>query len=178
MEIKPETVSLLVADVQTMAMLFDLDPRRIQQLAKEDILVKHKQNSYKVFQSLINYLNWLRRNPKKKNDFDINEPDDGEKISLEKEQALLARSKREAQVMANEKMRGNLVEISEVEEFNKAIALLFIRALDSFEARLTPEITTVTQCDDSLIRPLIAKECRLTRIETADKLLTFNQNQT
>ncbi len=176
MEIKPETVSLLVADVQTMAMLFDLDPRRIQQLAKEDILVKHKQNSYKVFQSLINYLNWLRRNPKKKNDFDINEPDDGEKISLEKEQALLARSKREAQVMANEKMRGNLVDIEEVREFNNAIALLFIQALDAFEARIAPEIATVTQSDPSLIRPIIRHEVRIARQETADKLLTFNQN--
>ncbi len=175
MEIKPETISLLVADTQTMAMLFDLDPRRIQQLAKEGTMVKNSAGKFKVFDSMVKYLDWMRRSPKNRKEIDLNEPDDGEKINLEREQALLARSKRIAQERINEKMRGNLVEITEVEEFNKAIALLFIQALDSFEARLTPEITTVTQCDDSLIRPLIAKECRLTRVETADKLLNFSQ---
>ena len=175
MEIKPETISLLVADTQTMAMFFDLDPRRIQQLAKEGTMVKNSAGKFKVFDSMVKYLDWMRRSPKNRKEIDLNEPDDGEKINLEREQALLARSKRIAQERINEKMRGNLVEITEVEEFNKAIALLFIQALDSFEARLTPEITTVTQCDDSLIRPLIAKECRLTRVETADKLLNFSQ---
>ena len=175
MELKPETISLLVADTQTMAMLFDLDPRRIQQLAKEGTMVKNSAGKFKVFDSMVKYLDWMRRSPKNRKEIDLNEPDDGEKINLEREQALLARSKRIAQERINEKMRGNLVEITEVEEFNKAIALLFIQALDSFEARLTPEITTVTQCDDSLIRPLIAKECRLTRVETADKLLNFSQ---
>ena len=176
MELKPETVSLLVADTQTMAMLFDLDVRRIQQLAKEGTMVKNSAGKFKVFESMVNYLGYMRRSPKNRKEIDLNEPDDGEKISLEKEQALLARSKREAQVMANEKMRGNLVDIEEVREFNNAIALLFIQALDAFEARIAPEIATVTQSDPSLILPIIRHEVRLARQETANKLLTFNQN--
>lgn len=51
-------------DVQTLAVLLDLDPRRIQQLAKEGVIKKNKRGDYLLGESVRNYVISIRNNKK------------------------------------------------------------------------------------------------------------------
>jgi phage terminase Nu1 subunit (DNA packaging protein) len=162
MEIKPEDLVTLTCNVGTLAALFDLDPRRIQQLEKDGIVKKNQKNEYRFYESQINYLTYLRNTKQPTESFEEN----GEQLSETLEKAKYYREKTIEQEMKNKIRAGELFEYQAVKDFAIMMQSKENQLLESLPGRLSNEVAGLT--DAALIRDLLQNEVRKVRDLNAD----------
>ncbi|WP_299084139.1 terminase small subunit, Nu1 [uncultured Ruegeria sp.] len=94
--------------VEVFAKLFNLTPRRIQQLAKEGIIPKASRGQYELAPVVRGYVAYLQAK--------LENPSFAEKISLNAERARKTKAEADKAEMEAAKMRGDLVDAIEMRE--------------------------------------------------------------
>jgi len=98
----PSTTGLV--DVGTLARLFVLTPRRIQQLAAEGIIPKGSHGSYPLAPAITGYVTWLQKKVSGETD----------SVDLTTQRARLAKEQADKTAMENAQLRGVLVHAEDV----------------------------------------------------------------
>ena len=91
-------------DVGTLARLFVLTPRRIQQLAAEGIIPKGSHGSYPLAPAITGYVTWLQKKVSGETD----------SVDLTTQRARLAKEQADKTAMENAQLRGVLVHADDV----------------------------------------------------------------
>lgn len=148
-----------VIDVNTLAELLMLDPRRIQQLADEDIVKKEKRGEYELLLSVQGYINYLR------------ERADGNPTVMLEHKVRLAKAKADTAEMEAAQMKGQLLEAEQVQSTWESllghVRTRFLAMVD----RKTPAIfgaTNVKQAKEIHKKAVYAAlgECAGTEVDT------------
>ena len=98
----PATTGMV--DVGTLARLFVLTPRRIQQLAAEGIIPKGSHGSYPLAPAITGYVTWLQKKVSGETD----------SVDLTTQRARLAKEQADKTAMENAQLRGVLVHAEDV----------------------------------------------------------------
>lgn len=98
----PATTGLV--DVGTLARLFVLTPRRIQQLASEGIIPKGERGRYPLAPAIAGYVTWLQKKVSGETD----------SVDLTTQRARLAKEQADKTAMENAQLRGVLVHADDV----------------------------------------------------------------
>jgi phage terminase Nu1 subunit (DNA packaging protein) len=154
----------------TLAKLFHLTERRVQQLAKEGILVKSAQGKYDLVASVQGYVKYLQDRAMGRSDGSYADPSD---IKLERKRLIKAQADNaecEYQVR-----RGELVSLDLVKHLLNEVAVLYGSSLDALPGRLAQELAGIP--DPALIKNKLFDECRHIRNLTAGHLERFAETE-
>jgi len=147
----------------TLAKLLNLTERRIQQLAKEGILIKVQSGKYDLVRSVQGYVKYLQDRAMGRQDAHYTDPTD---IRLERKRLIKAQADNaecEYQVR-----RGELVALDVVKDLFNEVAVLYGSSLDALPGRLAQELAGIS--DPALIKSKLFDECRQLRNLTAEHL--------
>jgi len=102
-------------DVGTLAKLFNLTEVRIQQLAKEKVILKTARGRYELWPSIKGYIKYLQE--RRVNQWDDK---DAEKSDIKKEQLRRCKEEADKLELANARTRGELIPMATVIKINQA----------------------------------------------------------
>lgn len=150
----------------TIAKLFNLTERRVQQLAKENIIPKTERGKYDLINSVRSYVKYLQDRAVGRGDGNYNDETD---IKLERKRLIKAQAdKTESET---KKLRGELISFDLVEDVLNEIAVLYGSSVDALPGRLANELSGIH--DPAEIKSRLFDECRRIRISTAEHLRRF-----
>jgi len=153
----------------TIAKLFNLTERRVQQLAKEGIIPKAERNKYDLVGSVRGYVKYLQDRALGRDDGAYAEESD---IKLERKRLIKAQAdKTESE---NQKLRGELVPFELVEDVLNEVAVLYGTGIDALPGRLANELAGIH--DPAEVKVRLFDECRRIRITTANLLRRFAED--
>jgi len=158
--------SSLFHPASTLAKLFAITERRIQQLAKEGIIPKAERGKYDLIASMRGYIKYLQERAAGRSDGRYNDEAD---IKLERKRLIKAQADK-AEV-ENQKLRAELISFESVQEILNEVAVLFSSSVDALPGRLASELAGIT--NPAEIKTRLFDECRRIRSATADKLHRF-----
>lgn len=140
--------------VDSLARLFNLSPRRVQQLAREGIVKKDTRGFYDVIPSVQGYVTYLQQQLEGKPTQDVAK-------QIRDEQLRRMR-------LENEAREFSLVPIDEVEELFLETVSIVAQMCDSLESRLPPLV--VNQSDARAVKRIISAETGRIRNSAAKTL--------
>lgn len=150
----------------TIAKLFNLTERRIQQLAKEGIIPKAERGKYDLIGSVRNYVKYLQERALGRDDGSYTDEAD---IKIERKRLIKAQAdKTESET---QKLRGELIPFEWVEDVLNEVAVLYGSGVDALPGRLANELAGIH--DPAEVKARLFDECRRIRIATADFLRRF-----
>lgn len=150
----------------TIAKLFNLTERRVQQLAKEGVIPKGERGKYDLVGAVRGYVKYLQERALGRSDAAYNDEAD---IKLERKRLIKAQAdKTESE---NQKLRGELVPFELVEDVLNEVAVLYGTSVDALPGRLANELAGIN--DPAEVKSRLFDECRRIRIATADLLRRF-----
>lgn len=150
----------------TLAKLFNLTERRIQQLAKNGIILKAKHGQYELVGTVQGYIKYLQDRALGRVDGSYQDSSD---IKLERKRLIKAQAdKTESE---NKKLRQELVAFSLVQDVLNEVAVLYGSSMDALPGRLANELAGIS--DPAEIRAKLFDECRNVRVLTATHLRGF-----
>jgi len=150
----------------TIAKLFNLTERRVQQLAKEGIIPKGERGKYDLVGSVRGYVKYLQERALGRTDGSYTDEAD---IKLERKRLIKAQAdKTESE---NQKLRGELVPFELMADVLNEVAVLYGTGVDALPSRLANELAGIN--DPAEIKARLFDECRRIRIATADLLRRF-----
>lgn len=150
----------------TIAKLFNLTERRVQQLAKEGVIPKGERGKYDLIGAVRGYVKYLQERALGRSDGAYNDEAD---IKLERKRLIKAQAdKTESE---NQKLRGELVPFELVEDVLNEVAVLYGTGVDALPGRLANELAGIN--DPAEVKSRLFDECRRIRIATADLLRRF-----
>lgn len=109
------------------AQWLNITERRVRQLRDEGVLKEESPGLYDLHQSVMRYINYLRRGSSELND----------------EKTKLTKAKREAAEFENGLMKGNLHRTEDIEQGLKTIFLNIRSRMLALPAKLSPELATM-----------------------------------
>lgn len=154
----------------TLAKLFRLTERRVQQLAKEGILVKTTHGKYDLVGSVQGYVKYLQDRAVGRQDAAYTDPTD---IRLERKRLIKAQA--DNAECEHQVRRGTLVALDVVEQVLNEVAVLYGSSLDALPGRLAQELAGMS--DPAVIKNKLFDECRQLRNLTADGLQRFAKTE-
>lgn len=150
----------------TIAKLFNLTERRVQQLAKDGIIPKDERGKYDLVGAVRGYIKYLQERALGRGDGAYN---DGVDIKLERKRLISAQAnKTESE---NLKLRGELVSFELVKDVLNEAAVCYGRGVDALPGRLANELAGIN--DPAEVKSRLFDECRRIRIATAELLCRF-----
>jgi len=150
----------------TIAKLFNLTERRIQQLAKEGIIPKSERGKYDLVAAVRGYVKYLQERALGRSEGSYNDSSD---IKVERKRLIKAQAdKTESE---NHKLRGELVPFELVEDVLNEVAVLYGSGVDALPGRLANELAGINEPAEIKVR--LFDECRQIRIATAGLLRRF-----
>jgi phage terminase Nu1 subunit (DNA packaging protein) len=150
----------------TLAKLFNLTERRVQQLAKDGIIPRGERGKYDLVGSVRGYVKYLQERALGRTDGAYNDDAD---IKVERKRLIKAQAaKTESET---QKLRGELVPFELVEDVLNEVAVLFGTGVDALPGRLANELAGIH--DPAEVKVRLFDECRRVRIATADLLRRF-----
>jgi phage terminase Nu1 subunit (DNA packaging protein) len=147
----------------TLAKLFHLTERRIQQLAKEGIIVKDAHGKYDLVSSVQGYVKYLQDRALGRADGAYTDPAD---IKIERKRLIKAQADRAEH--ENQQRRGDLIALSWVSEVLHEITVLYSSGIEALPGRLAHELAGLH--DPAQTKRRLFEECREIRCATADRL--------
>lgn len=140
------------------AKLFGITERRIQQLAKEDIIPKAERGKYELAGCVKGYIEYLQRIAT-----------DGDKsLVLSKEKARLVNAQADAQELKNAITQGRVAPVSDLLTALMEIFSIVATQLDGISGRLANELAGVS--DARIIRQRLLDESRRIRTAATDQI--------
>lgn len=139
--------------IDVFAKLFDLTPRRIQQLAEAGHFPKGKEGKYALVPTIKGYIRFLKTSKRG----DVEDDDDVNGISYRREKALLTRAQRQAAERENELAEGRLVPTADVEVEMAALIKQVVAFLETLPDTLERD-TGLTGAQVERMRELIDQE--------------------
>jgi phage terminase Nu1 subunit (DNA packaging protein) len=152
----------------TIAKLFGLTERRVQQLAKDGIIPRAERGKYDLIGAVQGYIKYLQERAVGRADGEYAESAD---IKIERKRLISAQAdKTESE---NYKLRGELIPLELVEDCLNQVAVLYGSGIDALPGRLANELSGIN--DPAEIKSLLFDECRRVRKATADMLRGFSE---
>jgi phage terminase Nu1 subunit (DNA packaging protein) len=152
-----------------LARLFNLTERRIQQLAKDGVIVRGERGKYDFIASVRGYIGYLQERSIGRGDGEYDESGD-----IKEERKRLIHAQAEKTESENYKLRGELIPIQLVEECLNEVAVLYGSGVDALPGRLANELAGVN--DPAEIKSILFAECRRIRQATAASLAGLAEN--
>lgn len=153
----------------TIAKLFNLTERRVQQLAKENIIPKAERGKYDLVGSVRGYVKYLQERALGRDDGAYKDESD---IKVERKRLIKAQAdKTESET---QKLRGELVPFELVEDVLNEVAVLYGTGVDALPGRLANELAGIH--DPAEVKVRLFDECRRIRITTANLLRRFAED--
>jgi phage terminase Nu1 subunit (DNA packaging protein) len=150
----------------TIAKLFNLTERRIQQLAKEGIIPKSERGKYSLVAVVQGYVKYLQDRAAGRSAGSYRDESD---IKVERKRLITAQANKiESE---NHKLRGELVPFELVEDVLNEMAVLYGSGIDALPGRLANELAGINEPAEIKVR--LFDECRQIRIATASLLRRF-----
>ena len=150
----------------TLAKLFNLSERRVQQLAKDGIIPKSERGQYELIGAVRSYVRYLQDRALGRVDGNYQDNSD---IKLERKRLIKAQADKTE--IENKKLRQELVAFSLVQDVLNEVAVLYGSSVDALPGRLANELAGIS--DPAEIRAKLFDECRNVRILTATHLRGF-----
>jgi phage terminase Nu1 subunit (DNA packaging protein) len=151
------------SSVTTLAKLFEVSERRVQQLAKEAIIPKPERGQYDLANSIRAYIRYLRtRLEGRQLGVDDNSPD------LRAERKRLLKAQADKLEMEQQELRRELLPHTLVQELLEDLAILFAANLDAWPGRLAHDLAGLKQPVE--VKNKLYSESRQLRSELAIKL--------
>jgi phage terminase Nu1 subunit (DNA packaging protein) len=147
----------------TLAKLFQLTERRVQQLAKDGIIPKAEKGRYDLAGSVRGYIRYLQERAAGRLDGSYQETTD-----LLQERKRLIKAQADKTESEHQKLRGELIPFTLVEETLNEVAVLFASSVDALPGRLANELAGLS--DPALIKTRLFEECRRLRLTTSERL--------
>jgi phage terminase Nu1 subunit (DNA packaging protein) len=147
----------------TLAKLFHLTERRVQQLAKAGIIFKNAQGKYDLVSSVQGYVKYLQDRALGRSEGAYTDAAD---IKVERKRLIKAQADRAE--TENQQQRGALVALSVVTAVFHALAILYASSIEALPGRLAHELAGLH--DPAEIKQRLFTECREIRCSTADQL--------
>jgi phage terminase Nu1 subunit (DNA packaging protein) len=154
----------------TLAKLFHLTERRVQQLAKEGILTKVQSGKYDLVASVQGYVKYLQERAAGRMDGSYADTSD---IRIERKRLIKAQADNaecEYQIR-----RGELVALDVVKQILNEVAVLYGSSLDALPGRLAQELAGIS--DPAIVKIKLFDECRQLRNLTAEHLQRFAETE-
>lgn len=146
--------------VGTLARLFNLTDRRVQQLARDGIIPKATRGKYPLAQSIQGYVRYLQERAFSK---ELGTTD------LHTEQVRLKRAQAEEKEIEAAIKRGSAMWVDDIKDKLLELGAILIRHLDAIPGRLVPKLPGAAAEN----RQILVNELRVIREQTADELLEF-----
>lgn len=150
---KQEQVEDLSVTLHALSAIFNLSDRRIRQLADEGIVIKHGRGKYNLFQSVQNYIRFI----KSSSSVESVKPD--VTMDLEREKALHEAVKREKSELELAKMKGEIHEAKDVERVMTDMLMNFKGKILALPSKMAPVL--VARSDVVVIQELLEKDVLL-----------------
>jgi phage terminase Nu1 subunit (DNA packaging protein) len=147
----------------TLAKLFHLTERRVQQLAKEGIITKDTRGKYDLVSSVQGYVKYLQDRVLGRADGAYNDPFD---IKIERKRLIKAQA--DIAEQENQQRRGDLIALSWVSDLLHEITILYSSGIDALPGRLAHELAGLH--DPAETKRRLFEECREIRCATAERL--------
>lgn len=147
----------------TLAKLFHLTERRVQQLAKEGIIPKGAKGKYELVGSVRGYVKYLHDRALGRSDATYTDPTD---IRIERKRLIKAQAERAEQ--ENQKQRGELIALYQVTHLLNELTVLYAASIEALPGRLAQELVGLHDPADIKQRLFIA--CRDIRSGVANQL--------
>ena len=144
--------------VSTIAVLFGVTERRIQQLVKEDVLPKVERGKYELVGCVQGYVEYLQRIA----------IDGDENLVLAIEKARLVNAQADGQELKNSIAQGKVASVSDLLTALMEIFSIVATQLDGISGRLAGELAGIN--DARLIRQRLLDESRRIRTAAADQI--------
>lgn len=146
--------------LSTIAKLFDLTERRIQQLAADGIIPRAVKGSYELIGSVQGYIRFLRNAVEKQGSGTSNEA-----LKEKRSEYLDIRSKSE--LLDYQKKAGQLLDLEDVQTVLNEAMTIIATGMDGLGGRLANELAG--DSDPASIRQKLLNETRRIRASAADK---------
>lgn len=146
--------------VGTLAKLFNLTDRRVQQLARDNVIPKATRGKYPLAPSIRGYVRYLQERAFSK---ELGTTD------LHTEQVRLKRAQADAKEIEAAVKCGSAMWVDDVKDKLLEIGAILIRHLDAIPGRLVPKLpgAAAENCQ------ILVNELRIIRQKTADDLVEF-----
>ena len=147
--------------VEIISKLFNLTPRRVQQLAKEGIIPKAGRGKYPLAASVRGYITYLQGK--------VENPDADGRINLNEERARKLRAEADLAEMEVAKRRGDLIDAGEVTEaWQMVLGEVRANLLNNVPVRVAALVKTESK--ETVIKALVKAEIKdaLRKLSEAD----------
>lgn len=150
--------------VSTLAKLFQITERRIQQLAEQGIIPKADRDQYDLIGAVRGYITYLSEKARRQSTTPTSEWTDHEKRRLLKAQADRAEYE-------NALWRKQWIKVSEAGQVIQEMADLLAACIDAIPGRLALDLTGIQ--DPAVVKNKLFDACRQIRANTADRFRAF-----
>lgn len=152
----------------TLAKLFNLTERRVQQLAKEGVIPKAARGKYDLVGSVRGYVKYLQERAVGRSDAEYADSND-----IKQERKRLIKAQADKTESETQKLRGELIAFELVEEVLNEVAVLYGAGVDALPGRLANELAGITEPAEIKVR--LFDECRRIRMSVAEHLCRFTE---
>lgn len=154
-----------VYPVSTIAKLFNLTERRVQQLAKDGIIPKAERGKYDLVGCVRGYIKYLQ---------DLAFGREVASFDTHKESARLKKAQADHKQFQVEIIKGEWIPREEVQDLFNEVAVIYGSSLDAIGGRQANELAAIT--NPAEIRQILFAESRQIRESTAEKLIRYAES--
>jgi phage terminase Nu1 subunit (DNA packaging protein) len=155
--------------VGTLAKLFNLSERRVQQLASQGIIPKAEKGRYNLIAALRGYVLFLQQRAER-------QPlASADSAALEQARLRLMAAQTERVEHANQVLQQKWIETSVVSQALQEVGATFTACVDALPGRLAFELTNIA--DPALIKAKLFEACRELRNATGKKLHALGESR-